>query len=756
MFAGLAHLVCFRTNCMISTQPSRAFVEVNNPYMSTVACLLTSQNLTSSEKYCRFCVVSLLSTTAVLIVLLCLTLTINIAHADSDETTTAPTLEDIDRLQQSIAAVSTASVLEDARNFAFNVCQQFRQGTLDETPLVLPADWQIGASENNAHNLQPETDEIVRRGRTVGNRYSWRLSLIDQLAVSVYGEPQRPFVELLLGDEYPVLRVITRDCETATQHRIEYQTITVAGSTTGFETALSAHQLVELNTSGEVVGEVALLNPGLPDALQPDFPATSHEGSDSIDIDSGLPIVPVALVDSGVNYLLPEIADSLLRDASGGLAGYDYWDDDNRPFDLNLLGSPFNIQRHGTRTASILAAEAPGVRIAPFRFPRPHMHRMRELIAHIARFDIKLVGMALGGNRAEEWKAFEQAAKDHPDMLFVVSAGNNGRNIDQQPVYPAALFLENMIVVSSADDSTLPAEGSNWGREHVDYLLPAEHVEALDFDGSLTRVSGSSYAVSRMLALLVKLKQQHPDWQTSDIKTELRRRFHDGARAQYIGGGYIGDPLSAGVAEELIVETSKRSYTKPPTVEGSDSVKPAAVLDYELIVLDSRWDDRRIKTIHVALAEVLAQCNVHVNNWSERHFEVAAHLASMSVGGAKTLREQLRPQNPTIYLATSTRTLFEQSGEAFRFDAEAFGRANTRGRDWLRDTVWISENVQDVGLAAAHEIVHVLMNDGGHVNEQNNLMNTTTAAHNRLLNPRQCKAIHDNGLRHGMLTVPDQ
>ena len=360
--------------------------------------------------------------------------------------------------------------------------------------------------------------------------------------------------------------------------------------------------------------------------------------------------------------------------------------------------------------------------------------------------------MALGGNRAEEWEVFEQAAKQYPQMLFVVSAGNNGRNIDQEPVYPAALHLDNMIVVSSADDSTLPARGSNWGRGHVDYLLPAEHINVLDFDGTLTRVSGSSYAVSRMVALLVRLQQQNPDWVADDFKAELRRRFNDGKRARFIGGGYIGDPLSVAPEQVLIEELSKhqQSGTVVDSLLAENSYSEF-LLDYEMLVLDSRWNDERIADIQNMVANVLSQCNIQVSGALIRRLAVAPYLTTMSIGNSRTLLDHIRPDKPSIVLTTTTRTLFEDTGAAYRYDAEAFGRGNTRGRDWLRDTVWISQNVQDAGLAAVHELVHVLMNDGSHVDQANNLMNTKTALNNRLLNEQQCRAMHDSGLSNGLL-----
>ena len=55
-------------------------------------------------------------------------------------------------------------------------------------------------------------------------------------------------------------------------------------------------------------------------------------------------------------------------------------------------------------------------------------------------------------------------ARQHDNMLFVVSAGNNGRDIDSQPVYPASLNLDNLLTVTSSDEDGYPADGSNWGQ----------------------------------------------------------------------------------------------------------------------------------------------------------------------------------------------------------------------------------------------------------------------------------------------------
>ncbi len=275
---------------------------------------------------------------------------------------------------------------------------------------------------------------------------------------------------------------------------------------------------------------------GRPEALV-DLDAALAETGQRAPIDPPVPPgsdpggVTVALIDSGVNYRLPAIARGLARDAQGAILGYDYWDMDPRPFDANPARSPFFPQRHGTRVASVLLREGGAIRLIPYRYPRPDPSRWRALIEDAAAKGARIVVMPMGSNRAEPWAAFVDAVKAHPEILFIVSAGNDGRDLDRRPVYPAAFNLDNMIAVGSADPLGMPAPGSNWGSRTVDLLVPGERVPVIDFAGRRTRASGSSFAVPRLGALAARLLARNPDWDAARLKAALfsRARMTDAA-----------------------------------------------------------------------------------------------------------------------------------------------------------------------------------------------------------------------------------
>ena len=93
-----------------------------------------------------------------------------------------------------------------------------------------------------------------------------------------------------------------------------------------------------------------------------------------------------------------------------GLIGYDFWDMDDLPYDAHPVDSGFFVQRHGTRTASILLREAPAIELVPYRYPRPDMSRMHALIEHADANGVSILGMPLGSNRPEDWGAFVRNA----------------------------------------------------------------------------------------------------------------------------------------------------------------------------------------------------------------------------------------------------------------------------------------------------------------------------------------------------------
>ncbi|MEL6775015.1 MAG: S8 family serine peptidase [Pseudomonadota bacterium] len=254
--------------------------------------------------------------------------------------------------------------------------------------------------------------------------------------------------------------------------------------------------------------------------------------------------VRVGLIDSGLAYDLPLFRDRLARDAAGSPLGYDFWDLDPWPYDGDVARGPFLPIRHGTAVASILAREAPGAALVPYRFPRPDLSRMGAVIERAAAAGVRILAMPLGSYRREDWDSFAAALKAH-DILAIVSAGNDGRDIDTAPIWPAALEIERMIVVTSADGFGRLAEGSNWGARSVDLMLPAENVPIVDFRGAGGTASGTSYAVPRLAAMAARILAAEPGLSATALKARIFARATPSPfeREGAVRIGWIPDPL---------------------------------------------------------------------------------------------------------------------------------------------------------------------------------------------------------------------
>ncbi len=404
--------------------------------------------------------------------------------------------------------VAGSDVAADLKHVVAAACSEQEQGT-------------AAIAERLGGGVLVDESKTTFRATTRRVRRTFRLSSGDETRLTTLlrdGVLFRYFVELYRPASGPITRpemmaVADGRCRIVHGRRITY------------DGKGRADHLIFLSPALDDTGFREPLNPPVPAGDDPDG-------------------VTIALIDSGVSYRLPMFVGRLARDGAGQVLGYDYWDMDDRPYDVDTSRSPFFPGHHGTRVASVLVREAPGIRLIPYRYPRPDMSRMRDLVADADAKGAKVVAVPMGSNKSDDWEAFADAARARPHMLFVISAGNNGRNIDERPVYPAALRLDNAIVVTSGHRDGRLARGSNWGPRSVDLMVPAEDLEAIDHRGASKRASGSSYADSRVTALAARLLAQNPNWAGPELKRAIIARAQplpaDGD--QIVLYGWIRDP----------------------------------------------------------------------------------------------------------------------------------------------------------------------------------------------------------------------
>ena len=249
----------------------------------------------------------------------------------------------------------------------------------------------------------------------------------------------------------------------------------------------------------------------------------------------------LALVDTGVNYNLPMVQKHLALGQDGQLIGYDFWDNDNRPFDKDPRKNAFFPLHHGTTVFSALSQELGDLKAAIYRFPAHNICRFNDLIDHAENAGVRIVNMSMGSYSQDDWTCFHDGAKQHPHILFVISAGNDGFDIDVNPVFPASFDLENIVVVTSSDlFGRLPPQ-SNYGRVSVDLMVPAEQVDVFDHRGVYTTASGSSFAAPRVAALAARFLKKNVEASTTDIIDFLKSRAINSGSTP-VRFGWIPDP----------------------------------------------------------------------------------------------------------------------------------------------------------------------------------------------------------------------
>jgi hypothetical protein len=280
----------------------------------------------------------------------------------------------------------------------------------------------------------------------------------------------------------------------------------------------------------------------------------------------------------------------------------------------------------------------------------------------------------------------------------------------------------------------------------VDYLVPAEELEVTDFDGENRRVSGSSYAVSRLAALASRLLASQPELDIQGLKQAIRGLSIAEPGAPSVRIGVIPDPR-ADIAQVDWLDSSDRFPAYPDSLprrpDGYTEVTMHSV-QLDLRILDDRWQSEEIMPAIAAAETILGQCGIALSVKAVHRFSGTEYLRDFSIGSSYSLLNRIQSaEDPTIRLFFA-----RDSRMQMQFEAEAFAPGNTRTRPWLRNSVWVMHGAPDLPETLAHELFHVLANDGGHVSGTGNLMAERTSPGRNRLTPAQCGLARQYFSRH--------
>lgn len=106
-------------------------------------------------------------------------------------------------------------------------------------------------------------------------------------------------------------------------------------------------------------------------------------------------------------------------------------------------------------------------------------------------------------------------------MLFVCAAGNDRKNLDVNPVYPAAYKSDNVITVGAANSNGMLCSYSNYSQRLIDITAQGDKITSISSDGSEYRSSGTSFSAAFVTAAGAMVKSSDNALGTADLKSRI-------------------------------------------------------------------------------------------------------------------------------------------------------------------------------------------------------------------------------------------
>lgn len=252
--------------------------------------------------------------------------------------------------------------------------------------------------------------------------------------------------------------------------------------------------------------------------------------------------VVVAVIDSGIDYLHPDLKSNIWRNP-GEISGNGKDDDGNGYVDdvmgwnfVNDNGYPRTNSgsHHGTHVAGIIGAHTTGagvlgvaqnVKLMPLKFLGSggvgnSSDAIRAINYAISK-KVFAINNSWGSTRYSKAMADVVAKAEKAGILFVVSAGNNGSNNDYTKWYPASYPSANVVSVASTNSSGRLSSFSNYGIKTVHVAAPGERILSTITDGKYKIMSGTSMAAPVVSGVAVLAKSMNPNLNYREIKTLL-------------------------------------------------------------------------------------------------------------------------------------------------------------------------------------------------------------------------------------------
>ena len=270
---------------------------------------------------------------------------------------------------------------------------------------------------------------------------------------------------------------------------------------------------------------------GTPDA---DIDAASAWG-----LTTGSASVVVAVIDTGIDYTHPDLANNMFRNTADCDAnGVD--DDGNGVVDdcygintYNNTADPMDDNGHGSHVSGTIgAAGSNGVGVVGVNWDVQLMackflgaggsgstDGAVACLNYVALMKDRGVNI-IATNNSWGGDAFSQSLYDAIDalrqrgILFIAAAGNAGADNNTGLFYPASYYLPNVIAVAATTETDGLASFSNYGKQTAHLGAPGTNIVSTTPGDTYATLSGTSMATPHVTGVAALLKAQDPsrDW----------------------------------------------------------------------------------------------------------------------------------------------------------------------------------------------------------------------------------------------------
>lgn len=255
----------------------------------------------------------------------------------------------------------------------------------------------------------------------------------------------------------------------------------------------------------------------------PDWPL--QWGSSKIEADwawntmMGDPSILVAVVDSGVDWNHPDLADNYVA------LGYDWVNDDSDPMDDH---------GHGTHCAGIIAALTNnGIGIAGTAQVKIMAEKgldasgsgysswLANSIIHAVDQGANIISMSWGSFFDSELICDAIKYAYNAGVLLVAAAGNDAWSLRQ---YPAV--YDEVVAVTATDSLDNPASFTNFG-DWVELAAPGVHIYSTLRNNKYGYMSGTSMSTPYVCGVAALIWSRFPTMARDQVRVQLRRTADD-------------------------------------------------------------------------------------------------------------------------------------------------------------------------------------------------------------------------------------